>query len=448
MAPKFLSQYFRLAENKTDIKTEFIAGTTTFMTMAYIIFVNPSILTAAMGADKFPAVMAATCIASAAATFIMALAARYPIALAPGMGLNAFFAYSVCLGMKVPWQTALGIVFISGLFFTLLTLVKIREMIIDAIPPSLKIAVAVGIGLFIAFIGLKEGGIVASHPVTYVKLGDLSSKPVLVSIFGLLLTVGLIARRVKGSLLWGILGSGIMGLLLGVVEYRGIFGFPSIKPVFGQLRIFDALQVKYLAPLLVLLFVDMFDTIGTLIGVGEKAGLLKEGKLKRATPALLSDSLGTMIGSICGTSTVTSYIESSAGVSEGGKTGLSSIFTACLFLIALFFTPLAEMLGGGYKVEPGVYLHPVTSPALVVVGFLMISCIRKIEWDNYTESIPAFLTIIIMPLTFSISHGLALGFISYALLKLISGRVREISWMVYLLAAIFLGGYIFLPGLT
>lgn len=442
---QWIGDYFEFAQNQTNFKTEFIAGITTFMTMSYIIFVNPAILCKAMGNENFAGVMAATCISSTIATFIMGLWARYPIALAPGMGINAFFTYTICLQMQIPWQTALGMVFLSGVLFFILSLVKIRQMIVDAVPATIKIATAVGIGIFIAFIGLKEAGIVVDHPATLVKLGKLGSPPTLLAIAGVILTAGLMSRHVKGAILWGILGTGALALIFGMAKLNGIFGLPSIKSVFAQLDIKDAFRWEYLSPILVLLFFDMFDTIGTLVGVGEKGGFLKNGKLERGSRALLADATGTLVGAVCGTSTVTSYIESSAGVSEGGKTGLTSVFVGLFFIAALFFTPVAAMLGGGYQIAPDVYLHPITAPALIVVGFLMMSCAAKIPWDDITEGLPAFLIIILMPLTFSIAHGLALGFISYVILKIVSGRAKEISWFVYLLAGIFLLGYWKLP---
>ncbi|MDI6793558.1 MAG: NCS2 family permease [bacterium] len=435
---------FRLKVQGTDVKTEAVAGVTTFMTMAYIIFVNPAILSAGAQMD-FPSVMAATCLASAFATLIMGLIANYPIALAPGMGLNVFFSFTICAQMGVPWPTALGMVFISGLFFTILTLSQIREMIVDAIPTSLKLAAAVGIGVFIAFIGLKDAGVLAADPNTFVTLGDVRSRPALLALFGLIITSLLIGRRIKGGIFWGILITGLVGIGIGVVQFQGsIIGLPSIKPTFMKLDIAGALKIEYLSAILILLFFDMFDTIGTLVGVGEQAGFIKEGKLPRASKALLSDSVGTMVGSILGTSTVTSYIESSAGVAEGGRTGLANVITALLFLAALIFTPLAQMFGGGFKVSDTVYLYPVTAPALIIVGCLMMQNVVKIKWDDYTESIPAFLTIILMPLTFSISHGLAVGFITYPLLKLLCGQGRQVHWLVYVLGVIFLLRYIFL----
>lgn len=441
-----LERIFKLKENNTNLRTEFIAGVTTFMTMAYIVFVNPAILSSPYGAKMdFSGVMAATCLASAFATLLMAFIARYPIALAPGMGLNAFFSFNICAQMGVPWQTALGMVFLEGVIFTILTFLRIREMIIDAVPEGIKLATAVGIGLFIAFIGLKDAGIIAGDPNTFVTLGKLNSPPTLLSIFGLFITAILLSRRVRGAILMGIIITGIVGIMTGLIKFQKVFGLPNIEPVFMKLDILGALKLKFLTTILILLFFDMFDTIGTLIGVGEQAGFIKEGKLPRATQALTSDAVGTVAGSMLGTSTVTSYIESASGIAEGGRTGLTGVFTALLFLGALFFSPLAAMFGSGIEIEKGVFLYPVTAPALIIVGCLMMSCVSRIDWKDYTEAIPVFLTIIVMPLTFSISHGLAIGFISYPVIKLFAGKGKEVHWLVYLLGIIFILRYIFLP---
>ena len=442
---KMLNDYFELEKNRTDIKTEFFAGATTFTTMAYIIFVNPAILSAPVGSNMdFKSVTAATCIAAAFATLMMGLLANYPIALAPGMGLNAFFSFVVCGKMGVPWETALGIVFASGVIFTLLSASKVRELIVNSIPHSLKLASAAGIGLFIAFIGLKSAGFVVSDTNTFVTFGVLNSPPTLLSFAGLIILITLSARKVKGAILISILLTGIIGIAFGMIEFKNILGTADLSKTFFKLDIIDIFQLKYLAPVLIFLFFDMFDTIGTLVGVGEQAGFIKDGKLPRGNRALVSDSVGTIAGSILGTSTVTSYIESSAGISSGGRTGLVNVFTALFFLTALFFVPLAEMFGGGYKVSENVYLYPVTAPALIFVGSLMMANIRKIQWDDFTEAFPAFLTVILMPLTFSIAEGLAAGFIFYAFLKLVSGRGHEVSRLVYALSVILILRYVFL----
>ncbi len=440
-----LDKLFKIREAGSTVRTEIIAGITTFMAMAYIIFVNPAILSQGAQMD-FNAVMVATCLSAAVATLLMALLANYPIAQAPGMGINALFSFEICSSMGVPWPVALGIVFLSGCLFLLATVLKLREIIFQAAPEGIKYAIAAGIGLFIAFIGLKEAGIVVAHPTTLVTLGNLRSPPTLIALAGLLVTAIMMARRIKGAILSGIVFTGLLGIAAGIVEYKGfISGIPSMAPTWGKLDIAGALKITYLTPIVTLLFLNMFDTIGTLIGVTEQAGILQNGKLPRAGKALMSDAIGTTFGAVCGTSPITSYIESAAGVSEGGRTGLANMVTAALLLLALFFSPLAQMFGGGYILEEtGVTLHPITAPALIVVGSLMMHTITKIKWDLPDEAIPAFLTIITMPLTFSISSGLAMGFISYPAIKLVCGKGREVHWMVYLLSIIFVVGYLLL----
>ncbi len=445
-----MEKFFRLRESGTDVRTEVIAGVTTFMTMAYIIFVNPAILSSPHGAAMpFEGVMAATCISSALATLLMAVFARYPIALAPGMGLNALFSFTICGAMGVPWQTALGMVFISGTIFTVLTFVKARQMLVDSIPINLKLAIAVGVGFFIAFIGLKDAGLIVADPNTFVKLGSFKEPAVLLSVFGLLLTTGLYARGVKGAILIGIFATGIAGLAFGIIKYEGVFGYADVSSVAFKLDILHALSFAFVVPILVLLFFDMFDTIGTLIGVGERSGFLKDGKLPRITQALASDSIGTIAGSLSGTSTVTSYIESLTGIAAGGRTGLASVVTAVLFLSALFFAPVARMFGGGIipswaLADAPVFLFPVTAPALIIVGYFMTQSIIKIDFKDPSEAIPAFLTIILMPLTFSIAEGLAIGFISYPVLKIACGKYSDVSPLVYILALLFVLRYAFL----
>ncbi len=440
-----LERLFKLSENRTTVRAEVIGGATTFMAMAYIIFVNPGMLSAPTGAGMdFRAVMAATCIASALGTLLMGFLARYPIALAPGMGLNAYFSFIICGKMGVPWEIALGIVFISGVVFTILAVVRVREMILSAIPMTLKLATAGGIGLFIAFIGMHDGGIIKADPATFVTLGDLGSQPTLVALLGLVVTGGLMAARVRGALFWGILATGVVGIVAGITEFTGIVAMPDMSPTFLKMRPLAALRAEYIAPIFVLLFFDMFDTVGTLVGVGTQAGYMRDGKLPRATQALLSDSVATMAGAVAGTSTTTSFIESIAGVSSGARTGLANVVTAALFLVALFFSPLAEMFGVGIQGSGGVLLHPITAPALIIVGCLMMKSVARIDWDDLSEAIPAFLTLIVMPFTYSISHGLAIGFTSYPMLKLLSGRGREVHWLVYVLAGLFVLRYIFL----
>ena len=447
---EMLARAFKLRENNTNIQTEMIAGVTTFMTMAYIIIVNPAILSVprphGAGMD-FNSVMVATCIASAFATFFMGLYANYPFALAPGMGMNALFSFGICGTMGVPWEVALGIVFLSGLFFVLLTFLRIREMVVDAIPECIKYGTAAGIGVFIAFIGLKDAGIVVSHPTTFVTLGNLSSPPTLLALGGLLVTAVLIARRVRGAIFWGLLITGSTGIPLKIVKFTGVFSpIPSIAPTFARIDILAALKIAYLPSVFIFLFFIMFDTIGTLIGVGEQAGFMVEGKLPRVNRALLSDATGAVVSSVFGPSPVTCYIESAAGVAEGGRTGLANMVTGTLFIIALFFSPITRMFGAGWHI-PGTessYLYPVTAPALIIVGSLMAQNIVKIKWQDFSEALPAFLTIIMMPLSFSISDGLAMGFISYPMIKLLGGRGREVHWLVYCLAVLFIGRYVFL----
>ncbi|MFH1865603.1 MAG: NCS2 family permease, partial [Candidatus Eisenbacteria bacterium] len=339
-----LERLFKLRENGTTPRTELLAGATTFMAMAYIIFVNPGLLSSSAGAAMdFRAVMAATCISSAIATLIMALWANYPIALAPGMGLNAYFSFVVCGKMGVPWTIALGIVFISGVVFTILTVARVRELIITAIPGTLKLATAAGIGLFIAFLGLKDAGIIESDPASYLTLGDLHRPHTLLALFGLAASGILMAARVRGGIFWGILATGAAGLATRLITFSGVFSLPTLEPTLFKMDPIGALRWEYLTPIFVFLFFDMFDTVGTLIGVGTQAGFMKDGKLPRVNRALLADSVGTMVGAAVGTSTTTSYIESAAGVSAGGRTGLAGVMTAGLFLLALFFSPLAEM---------------------------------------------------------------------------------------------------------
>ncbi len=458
---KKLDSFFEITQRGSNFRTEIIAGVTTFMTMAYIIIVNPIILspafTSGLDADAkammIRALVCATCIASAFATLLMGILARYPIALAPGMGMNAIFTYTICLQMNVPWQIALGMVFVSGIIFMILSLVKFREMIIDAVPESLKLSAAVGIGIFIAFIGLKHAGIIRASGATFVQLGKLTSKPVIVAIVGLFITTVLHARGVRGSIFLGIIITGIIAYFAGLIRLeKSIYELPVLTPVLGRLNILGALRPIYITPILVLLFFDMFDTVGTLIGVSEQAGFIKAGKLPRAKSALFTDAAGTTVGAVLGTSTVTSYIESAAGIADGGRTGFANIITALLFIVAMFFAPLAQMFGsglpepqtviiGGKAVHYTEYLYPITAPALIVVGALMMKSVKKINWEDWTEAVPAFLTIILMPLTFSISTGLFAGLISYPLIKLVTGRGKEVHWFVYLVVIIFIIGF-------
>jgi len=438
-----LQKLFKLKESHTDVKTEIVAGITTFVTLSYIIFVQPTVLSAC-GMD-FGAVLVATCVAGAAATFLMGLYANYPVALAPGMGQNFFFAYTVVLQMGISWEKALGAVFISGVLFLFLSFFGFREKLIDGIPDSLKEAIAVGIGLFVAMIGFQWSGIIVGSPGTLVSLGSLHSAPVLLALFGLLLTVVLASLRIRGALLWGILATALAGLPLGVVQYHGILGrVPSLMPTLLKLDIPGAFDLGLVSVVFVFFFLALFDSVGTLIGVSSQAGLLVNGKLPRAKQALAADAFGSVSGALLGTSTVTAYVESAAGVSEGGRTGLANMVTGVLMLASLFFYPLSRMAGDGMKLPNGFQIYPVVAPALIVVGSMMLRNVRRIRWDDSTEAIPAFLTMVVMPFAFSITEGIAFGFISYAILKLVARRGREVHGLVYLFAVLFILRYIFL----
>lgn len=435
-----LERIFKLGESNTNFRQETIAGITTFMTMSYIIFVQPAVLSVC-GMD-FGAVMVATCLSSALATFMMGLLTNYPIALAPAMGHNFFFVYNICLAMSIPWQVALGANFISATICTLLFLFGFKDEILAAVPDSLKNAIAVGIGLLIAFIGFEWAGIVVATPGTFVGLGKLTSPPVIVSIFGIVFTAILMVRRVKGAILWGIIASALLGLPLGITKFYGVVSPPpSLAPTLFKLDILRTFRTDLIVVIFILLFLDIFDTVGTLIGIGEQAGFMVNGKLPRAKRALFTDGVTTLPATMMGTTTITSYIESAAGVASGGRTGLANMVTGLLFLVALFFSPLVKMVGGGYEIAKGQILYPITAPALIIVGSLMLQNVTKIKWDDLTESIPAFLTLIVMPFTFSITEGIAFGFISYALLKLISGRGKEVHWIIYFFALLFLLRY-------
>ena len=421
-----LDRYFGLKKAGTNVRTETVAGLTTFLTMAYIIFVNPQILANA-GMDK-GAVFVATCLASAICTLVMALYANYPIALAPGMGLNAFFAFTVVLGYKYTWQQGLAAVFCSGVLFLLISLFKIREYVINAIPLNLKFAISAGVGLFLGIIGLETAGLVVDHPATLVTLGNLKAWPAVLALFGFVLIVVLNARNVTGGTLIGILVVTIIGIPLGLAQYQGLVSLPpSIVPTFLQLDFSRALELSFIIVVLTLLLVDLFDNAGTLIGVTHRAGLLdRRGRLPRMREALISDSFAAMLGSLLGTSTTTSYIESAAGVNAGGRTGLTAVVVAILFLVALLFSPLASMV-------PAY----ATAAALLYVACVMARGIAEMTWDDVTEYAPAMVTAIAMPLTYSIATGIGLGFITYAGAKLLSGRWRECPIAVYVLAVLF-----------
>jgi AGZA family xanthine/uracil permease-like MFS transporter len=409
-----LERRFGLAAHGTSVKTEVLAGVTTFLTMAYIVFVQPAVLGAA-GMD-FGAVLVATCLSTAFATTLMALMANYPIAVAPAMGHNFFFAYTVVLGMQVPWQVALGAVAIAGAIFILTAGVGLRERLITAIPASLKHAIAAGIGLLIASIGLQWAGLIVASPGTLVTLGDLHRPPVLLALFGLTLTAAMMVRRIPGALLWGILASTAVGLWCDLAQYQGVASVPpSIAPTLLKLDVLGALAPGMIPVILVFFFLALFDSVGTLVGVGTQAGLMRAGVLPRARQALLADAVGTVAGATLGTSTVTAYIESGAGVAAGGRTGLASLVTAALY--------------------------PIVAPALILVGTMMMRGLREIAWDDPAESIPTFLTLITMPLTVSITEGVSFGLIAYVTLRAVSGRSREVHPLLFLFAALFLARY-------
>ena len=437
---KYLDRYFNLKENNTSLRIEATGGVTTFMTMSYIIFLQPAVLSAA-GMDN-GAVMVATCISAAVATLIMGLVANYPIALAPAVGHNIFFAVIVCGTMGYSWQVALGAVFISGSIFLILSIAGVWSKLVEAVPDSLKYGIAVGIGLLISLVGLEYGGLVVDTPDVLVGLGNLADKAVLLSLFGVLLIAVLMVLKVRGAMLIGILVTAFAGIPLGVVKYQGIVSSPpSINPTLFKLDILGAFNTGLITVVFVFFFLDLFDTIGTLIGISGQAGFLKEGKLPRANKAMFSDAVGTVSGALLGTSTVTSYIESASGISQGSRTGLSNVFTSFLFVIALFFSPLARMIGGEY-ISDGVLMRPVIAPPLIIVGYLMMKCVKQIKWGDITEGIPAFLAIIIMPLTLSITEGIAFGFIVYSVLKLVSGKGKQVHWLIYFFAALFIIRYI------
>ncbi len=427
-----LERYFRLHDNQTTVRREFLGGLTTFLTMAYIVVVNPQIL--AQAGMPVEGVVFATCISAAAATLVMGLYANYPIALAPGMSLNAYFTYSVCLGMHVPWRTALGVIFISGVFFLILTVTRVREQIVNGIPDCLKHSTAGGIGMFIAFVGLRNAKLVVANPATFVSLGSLSNREAQMAAAGLALILILMARKVSGAILIGIVATSGLGILRGMATWpSAIFSLPHPSSTWLQLDLRGALHLGLLEIIFVFLFVDLFDNVGTLVGVCEQGGFVQNGKIPRVGRALVSDAVGTIIGSLTGTSTVTSYIESAAGVAAGARTGLSNIFVAALFLAASFCTPLASAI-------PAY----ATAPALILVGALMVESIGRVEWSEFTEAIPAFVTLLATPLTFSIATGLSLGLMSYTLVKVAAGRFREISPVIWILTALFVLRYVYL----
>jgi AGZA family xanthine/uracil permease-like MFS transporter len=427
-----IERYFQLAENRTTLRQELLGGLTTFLTMAYIVVVNPQILSqAGMPAEG---VVFATCVSAAAATLVMGLYANYPIALAPGMSLNAYFTYSVCLGMHVPWRTALGVVFLSGVLFLVLTVTRIREQIVNGIPDCLKHSTATGIGFFIAFVGLRNAKLVVANPATFVSLGSFSDHEVQTACFGLVLTLVLMVRKINGAILIGIFGTTLVGILRGLSRWpAGIVAMPHASSTFLQLDLRGAIHLGFLEILFAFLFVDLFDNVGTLVGVCEQGGFIKDGKIPRVGRVLLADAVGTIFGSLAGTSTVTSYIESAAGMAAGARTGLSNLVVAALFLVAMFCAPLAAAI-------PGY----ATAPALILVGALMTQSIAHIEWREFSEAAPAFITMLAMPLTFSIATGLSLGLISYTVVKVAAGKYREINILVWILTVLFILRYVYL----
>ena len=459
-----LERVFQLRVNGTTVRTEVVAGLTTFLTMSYIIFVQPAVLSGVMfgqptGMD-FGAITTATCLAAALASAIMGLYARYPIAQAPGMGENFFFVFTAvpaaaAAGSAVPWATALGAVFISGVLFLALSLIGAREAVMNAISPSMKHAIAAGIGLFIAFIGLQNAGLIVKDPGTAVRLNTRFASPDLIVFFvGLLVAAGLHARRVRGSILWGILAAGLLAVTIklllpyldpgilatplvaesGLVNRfeiadRVVAAPPSLQPTFLQMDVRGALSLAMAPIIAIFLFMVFFDTVGTLVGVAQQAGFMRDNRLPRARQAFVSDAVGTVAGAALGTSTVTSYIESATGVEQGGRTGLTAVTVAVLFLGALFFSPVVAMLGG---------YAPVTAPALVLVGGMMLRSVQHLAWDDYTELLPSFLVLLGIPLSYSIADGLALGFIAYPLLKVLGGKRRDVRWVSWLVAALLL----------
>lgn len=419
-----LERLFKLSENKTNFRTEVLAGVTTFLTMCYIIIVNPIILSET--GMNYGAVFVATCLAAAIGCLVMGLIANYPIALAPGMGLNAYFTYSVCLGMGVPWQTALAAVFISGLVFLAISFLKIREAIVNAIPMSLKFAIGGGIGLFLALVALKNAGIIVDNPATLVGLGNLKSPTVLLAFLGFIIIVVLHHLKVRGAIIISILAITGLSTLLGLNELKGVVGaIPSIAPTFMQMDFEGLFTATMIGVIFVFFLVDLFDSTGTLVGVSHRAGLLKDGKLPRLKKALFADSTAIVAGAALGTSSTTPYIESASGVAAGGRTGLTAVVVAVLFLTCLFLSPLAQSV-------PGF----ATAPALLFVGVLMIHGITNIDWDDITEAVPAFLTIVFMPFTYSIADGIAMGFISYAIIKLLTGKAKTVPYMVWIVAVL------------
>ncbi|MET0321853.1 MAG: NCS2 family permease [Duganella sp.] len=424
-----ITQFFQLREHGSNVRTEVVAGVTTFLTMAYIIFVNPAILgDAGMPKD---AVFVATCLAAAIGSLIMGLYANYPIGMAPGMGLNAYFAYAVVLGMGVPWQSALGAVFISGCLFFLVSIFKVREHIVNGIPHSLRVAITVGLGLFLALIAMKSAGLVVSSPATLVTVGDMHNPHTVMAVFGFLLIVTLDRLRVPGALLVGIVAVTVLSFFFGGNTFKGFMSLPpSMAPTLFHLDLPGALSMGLFNVVLVFFLVELFDATGTLMGVASRAGLLVNGKMERLNKALMADSGAILAGSMLGTSSTTAYLESAAGVQAGGRTGLTAVVVALLFLAALFFAPIA-----------GVVPAYATAPALLFVACLMLRDLVEVDWTETTESVPAAITALVIPFTYSIAHGIAFGFITYAGLKLLTGQARQVKPVVWIIAVVFLVKY-------
>jgi adenine/guanine/hypoxanthine permease len=448
-----MDAYFGIARAGSTVPRELRAGLTTFLTMSYVLFVNPQVLGSAITGveNEFAKLLVVTALAAAVGSALMALVARYPFAQAPGMGLNAYFAYTVVLGQKIPWQTALGAVFVSGVLFVLLSVLGVRQAVVRAIPNALKFAVTAGIGMFLAFIGLKNAGAIVANPATFVALGPLLSPPVLIALFGLIVTSALLVRRVRGAIVYGILAATLLGIVTHAPLYPGphgalvpFAGFPNgvvAVPVWpsglvGALDVRGALSLGAAAIVFTFFFVDFFDATGTLVALASRAGYLDaNGDLPRARRTFASDGLAAMAGAVLGTSTTTAYIESASGIAEGGRTGLTALAVAVLFLLATLLWPLA-----------GVIPAAATAPALIVVGALMLDGLRNVAWDDYSVSIPVFLTMVAMPLTFSIANGVSFGVISYAAIKLLSGRAREVAPLLYVVAALLIARYVWLSG--
>lgn len=431
----WFEKQFKLRENGTDFRTEVLAGITTFMTMAYIIFVNPGILSAT--GMPFGSLLVATCLSAALATLLMAFTANYPFALAPGMGLNAFFAFTVVLGMGVSWQTALAAVFIEGILFILLTLTKVREEVVNSIPTPLKIGVSAGIGLFIAFIGLQGSGIIVNNDATLVGLGSFraGAAPIL-AMLGLALMVALEVKKVRGGILIGIIAVTLLGIPFGVTKLpEAVMSMPpSIAPIFFKMDFSNIMSMNFIVIMFTFFFVDFFDTVGTLVGVSSRANMLDEnGRLERASAALMSDAIGTTAGAILGTSTVTTYVESASGVEQGGRTGLTALTVAVLFLLAMFFSPLIAVVPSA-----------ATAPALIMVGGYMMMSFKDMRFDDWTEFFPAMLAFFMMPFAYSIAVGIEFGIISYVVLKLVTGKSKDVHWIMYVLTVLFILNLAFL----